>query len=180
MKTLKYFSLFFLAIAFASHSTDQSPEMQSVLNATHAMSTSGYTTMSAITLILYNNFLQWSTLNITGFTIFAPTDSAFISDISGKRDIPSSETIFIHYSTAYLSLREFGFWPEIPTISLQHNLIITRSFVDSEISICYVKVSTPPIYDDGYIIVYGIKQVFNISFAKEVKSSSNRIVHSEL
>lgn len=62
--------------------------------------------------------------------------------------------------------------------------IITSNFLNSEISICYVKISAPPIYGGGYLIVYSIKQVFSINFSIKTEdykdSSSNGIIHEKL
>ncbi|KAF3637105.1 putative dnaJ -like protein subfamily C member 14-like [Capsicum annuum] len=129
------------------------------------MYNSGYASISSITLILYDNFLHYIQLNVTGFTIFSPIDSAFISNVAGKKETLSDDTISIHYSPFYISLTSLLFTTEIPTISLHYNLITTSNFLDSDFSICNIKISSPPIYDDGYVIVYSIKQVFKINFA---------------
>ncbi|XP_060212221.1 uncharacterized protein LOC132639841 [Lycium barbarum] len=170
MAALKHFSLLILTVAFASLSAvnvQHSPEMQSVINVRHAMSISDYTTISAITLVLHNHLLEWTKLNLTGFTIFAPIDSAFISTASGKTEIPSMDTILVHYSPVYLPYRTLRFLREIPTISLQYNLFTTSIPLVSEISIGFVKISPLPIYDDGCVIVYSVEQVFDIGFTKD-------------
>ncbi|KAM3357945.1 putative fasciclin-like arabinogalactan protein 20 [Capsicum galapagoense] len=149
--------------------------MESIINA--SMYNSGYASISSITLILYDNFLHYIKLNVTGFTIFYPIDSAFISNVAGKKETLSDDTISIHYSPFYISLTSLLFTTEIPTISLHYNLITTSNFLDSDFSICNIKISSPPIYDDGYVIVYSIKQVFKINFAG--KTEDKDIIHEE-
>lgn len=177
MEALKYFSLFIFALACSSlfslsaaavHRQKLPPELQSLVNATRAMSSSGYTTMSALALELYNYLPRWSEDNLTGLTIFAPHDFAFISEISGKKETPPRDTILLHFSPLYLSRSKIRSMKEIPTVSIQYDLINTSNFFGSEISICNVKMSPdPPIYDDGYVIVYSIGQIFNINSAKD-------------
>lgn len=137
----------------------------------------GYNTMSDLALELYNYLPQWSKYNLTGFTIFAPHDFAFISDVTGMKEIPPGETILLHFSPLYLTVNQIRSMTEIPTVSLQYDLINTSNCFSSEISICYVKMfPDPPIYDDGYVIVYPIGQIFNIRFAKD----TGEVVHIEL
>ncbi|KAK4376371.1 hypothetical protein RND71_002667 [Anisodus tanguticus] len=159
--------------------------MQSIINATHAMSTSGYTTMSAITTKMHKLLLYWSKLNVTGFTIFAPIESAFTCDnVSGCTEATHFETVLLHYSPVYLPHGTLRFIMEIPTISIHEieieieSLTVTSFFGDSDIEIESVKVSLPPIYDDGCVIVYSIEQIFVINYINRkivvhTKSSSN-------
>ncbi|XP_059315496.1 putative fasciclin-like arabinogalactan protein 20 [Lycium ferocissimum] len=184
MAALNHFCLFILTVAFASFlylsavNGQHSPEMESVINATNAMSSSGYITMSAINTKLHKSLFHWTKLNLTGFTIFAPIESAFTcNNVSGKREAPSFETV-LHYSPVYLPYRTLCFLTEIPTIFVNKYLVVTSEILDSEISIGFVKISVPPIYDDGYVIIYSVDQVFDISFTKDKKvvhkkSSSN-------
>ncbi|KAM3323827.1 putative fasciclin-like arabinogalactan protein 20 [Capsicum chacoense] len=195
MGALKYFSLF-IVVAFASlsatisasvHRRYHSPEMQSVTNAIHTMYNKGYIAMSAFTVGMQDHLSEWSErYDVTGFTIFAPINSAFISDISGNVVIPSDEKLYLHCSPVrYNSLFALRFKTEIPTVSHKYNLIVTSGLLDYDISICNVKISSPPIYDDGYVIVYSIGQLFSFSSAKDIvaayrNSSSYRVIHAEL
>ncbi|XP_031286823.1 putative fasciclin-like arabinogalactan protein 20 [Pistacia vera] len=138
------------AFAFASH-TDLS-------NALEILSNSGYLSM-ALTLQFTSKTLN---LDSKIITIFAPSDLAFVQ--SGRLSLLQLQ---YHISPAQLfqdTLKTLPFGSRIPTLLLNHSLIVTTADYNAPFSINGISIDESPVYDEGFLVIYGMDAFFDTSF----------------
>ncbi|KAK4358389.1 hypothetical protein RND71_023999 [Anisodus tanguticus] len=166
------FNSFFILAVFISFSSSQTthsppppPPPQSLLNAAETLSNSGYISMSLTLSLITDTILSRATTN--SLTIFSPPDTSFSQ--SGQ---PSLTHILLHITPISLSLSSLQSLPyssKIPSLSPSNSLYITSlpSRPDpTQISINNVKLMNPPIYDDGFVIVFAIEDFFEQNFTR--------------
>ncbi|XP_057965069.1 putative fasciclin-like arabinogalactan protein 20 [Malania oleifera] len=150
------FSLFLLSLL--SSSAVLLPE--TFRNATQTLSDSGFLSM-ALTLQLASPTLLLN--SSPAATIFAPSDAAFL--LSGQ---PSLLLLQFHISPLRLHPQNLSALPPgatIPTLLLNHSLIVTAPSDGVDFTINNVKIEDSPVYDDGSsMVIYGIEEFFNSSF----------------
>ncbi|CAE6203268.1 unnamed protein product [Arabidopsis arenosa] len=144
-----FFLLFFVLDPVA-------PSVTSVSSAVEVLSDSGYLSMG-LTLQLANqdlNLEDWQEL-----TIFAPYDQAF-----SRFGQPSLLDIKYQLSPTRLpgeALRNLPNGAKIPTLRSDSSLTVTNSSrFGRKISINNVVVQDSPVFDDGYIVIYGSGEFF--------------------
>ncbi|XP_019088009.1 PREDICTED: putative fasciclin-like arabinogalactan protein 20 [Camelina sativa] len=133
------------------------PSLTSVSSAVEVLSDSSYFSMG-LTLKLASqdlNLDDWQEL-----TIFAPSDQAFTR--SGQ---PSLLDIKYQLSPTRLSgesLRNFPNGAKIPTLRSNSSLVVSNSsrFGGGKASINGAVVQDSPVFDDGYIVIYGSDEFF--------------------
>ncbi|KAL3635999.1 hypothetical protein CASFOL_020546 [Castilleja foliolosa] len=157
-----------LLISLSVLSTVSQPESsptppQSIINAAETLANSGYTAMSLTLQLIAPTLPLPSSDSPTALTIFSPPDDAFSN--SGQ---PPLSLLLLHFSPLTLSpasLLSLPFASTIPSLSPSKHLFITSdSDQPKQISINNVKVHEPPIFDDGFAIVYAIDNFFTLSF----------------
>ena len=140
-----------------------------IIDASEILSDSGFDSM-ALTLELVSQTL---TLNAPTLTIFAPADAAFTK--SGQ---PSLSLLQYHFCPLPLppqTLKSLPGGTKIPTLSRGRMLIVTTSPTDSETSLNNVKLSgESPIFDDGSLIIYGVREFFDPNFRAPGPGNSPR------
>ncbi|CAH8277729.1 unnamed protein product [Arabidopsis lyrata] len=144
-----FFFLFFVLDLVA-------PSLTSVSSAVEVLSDSGYLSMG-LTLQLANqdlNLEDWQEL-----TIFAPSDQDF-----SRFGQPSLLDIKYQLSPTRLpgeTLRNLPNGAKIPTLRSDSSLTVTNSSRFGRIiSINNVVVQDSPVFDDGYIVIYGSGEFF--------------------
>ncbi|GAA0171516.1 hypothetical protein LIER_25526 [Lithospermum erythrorhizon] len=99
-------------------------------------------------------------------TIFTPPDSAFVA--SGQ---PSLSQLLLHFVPLSLSLSSLSSLPygtKIHTLSNSASpLVITSAPGNSRVEINEVAVLGSPIYDDGFVVVFGVEDFFKLNFTIE-------------
>ncbi|CAL8995080.1 unnamed protein product [Prunus brigantina] len=132
---------------------------QAVLDAAEILSDSGFVSM-ALTLELVSQSLVPQSPSLT---IFAPPDTAFTR--SGQ---PSLSLLQIHFCPLPLPLQTLKALPagtKIPTLLSGHSLIVTTPSSGAPISLNNVKItSAAPLYDDGFLIIFGVDKFFDANF----------------
>ncbi|EOA18800.1 hypothetical protein CARUB_v10007414mg [Capsella rubella] len=159
-----FFLLFFVLDLVA-------PSVASFSSAVEVLSDSGYFSMG-LTLKLANqdlNLEDWQEL-----TIFAPSDQA-CSRFGGQ---PSLLDIKFQLSPTRFpgeSLRNLPNGAKIPTLGSNSSLFVTNSsrFGGGKFSINDVVVQDSPVFDDGYIVIYGSDDFFTSSTKISDDSSSS-------
>ncbi|KAJ6768754.1 hypothetical protein OIU74_022411 [Salix koriyanagi] len=94
-------------------------------------------------------------------TIFSPSDTAF--SLSGQ---PSLDLLHFHFSPRYFSLNSLKSLPpgyQFPTLFSNHSLVIT-SHADRQISVNGVQITGSALYDDGFLVVFGIDSFLDPDF----------------
>ncbi|XP_042009708.1 putative fasciclin-like arabinogalactan protein 20 [Salvia splendens] len=132
----------------------------SLCDAAETLANSGYIAMS-LTLQAISQRLPLSSSAVTPLTIFSPPDSSFAS--YGQPSLPH---LLLHFSPVSLSpsaLLSFPFSTPIPSLSHSKHLIVT-SIQSLKISINNVPVSSLPLLDDGFLLVYAIDSFFDPNF----------------
>ncbi|XP_008350997.3 putative fasciclin-like arabinogalactan protein 20 [Malus domestica] len=132
---------------------------QAVQDAAEILSDSGYVSM-AMTLELVSESLIPQSPSLT---IFAPPDSAFTK--SGQ---PALSLLQYHFCPLPLPLQTLKSLPpgtKIPTLLSGHSLSVTTPPSGVPISLNNVKITSgSPIYDDGFLIIFGIENFFDLNF----------------
>ncbi|KAL6543812.1 hypothetical protein OROGR_010309 [Orobanche gracilis] len=137
------------------------PTPQSIINAAETLASSGHTAMSLTLQLIAPTLPLPSVASTITLTIFSPSNAAFSS--FGQPSLPH---LLLHFSPLSLSpssLLSLPFSSTIPSLSPSKHLVIT-SDEPNEISINNVRISEPPIFDDGLVIVYAIDSFFNLNF----------------
>ncbi|XP_015075895.1 putative fasciclin-like arabinogalactan protein 20 [Solanum pennellii] len=169
MAFYKPFFFFFSSLLYFStaQSPPPPPPPQSLINAAETLSNSGYISMSLTLELIADTVISRATKNsLTGsaLTIFSPPDSSF-SDFGQ----PSLSHILLHFSPVSISLsslQSLPFSSKIPSLSPSSSLYVTSVGSDSRVSINNVEIVGSPIYDDGYVIVFGIEDFFTQNFTQ--------------
>ncbi|XP_020205990.1 putative fasciclin-like arabinogalactan protein 20, partial [Cajanus cajan] len=120
------------------------------------LSDSGFVSMSLTLEIVAETLLEQS----PSATVFAPSDTAF-----KKSGQPSLDLLRLHFAPLPLpppSLRLLTAGATIPTMLPGQSLTVTTS--DRVTSINNVRLTGSPIYDDGFLLVYGIERFFDPTF----------------
>ncbi|KAJ0053931.1 hypothetical protein Pint_03004 [Pistacia integerrima] len=150
-------SLFFSLIMF-SLSTFAFASRTALSNALEILSNSGYLSM-ALTLQFTSKTLN---LDCKIITIFAPSDLAFVQ--SGRLSFLQLQ---YHISPAQLfqdTLKTLPFGSRIPTLLPNHSLIVTTSDYNAPFSINGISIDESPVYDEGFLVIYGMDAFFDTSF----------------
>ncbi|XP_054808338.1 putative fasciclin-like arabinogalactan protein 20 [Prosopis cineraria] len=151
LQLLLLFSLCFFSLS-------SSVPYEAILDAADILFDSGFISMAlTIEVVAKTLFLQSPSL-----TIFAPSDSAF-----GKTGQPSLDLLRFHVAPMPLpaqSLRLLPSGAKIPTMFDKNSLVVTTPPSDRRISLNNVRVNISPIYDDGFMIIYGIERFFDPNF----------------
>ncbi|KAJ1377709.1 FAS1 domain [Sesbania bispinosa] len=95
-------------------------------------------------------------------TVFAPSDSTF-----KKSGQPSLDLLRFHLVPLPLqppSLRLLPAGAKIPTMLAGQSLTVTTSPSGRTTSLNNIRITALPIYDDGFLLVYGIDKFFDPSF----------------
>ncbi|CAN4121715.1 unnamed protein product [Withania somnifera] len=174
---------FFFIFITLSFSTAQSPPQlppppQSLLNAAESLSNSGYISMSLTLELIIDTVLSRAAKNSftgTSFTIFSPPDSSFTN--FGQ---PSLSHILLHFSPVSLSLsslQSLPFSSKIPSLSPSNSLYVTSNN-DLDVSINNVKIIGSPIYDDGFVVVFGIDDFFSQNFTRPNTNRNTNLIPS--
>ncbi|TKY50935.1 putative fasciclin arabinogalactan protein 20 [Spatholobus suberectus] len=131
---------------------------EAIFDAADVLSDSGFVSMSLTLEIVAETILEQS----PSATVFAPSDSAF-----KKSGQPSLDLLRFHFAPLPLppaSLRLLPAGARIPTMLPGQSLTVTTSPSDSETSVNNIKLTRSPIYDDGFLLVYGIERFFDPTF----------------
>ncbi|KAK9271568.1 hypothetical protein L1049_001929 [Liquidambar formosana] len=153
-----FFIVLSLVLVSLSLSSFALPCSQSFLKVTEILSNPSYLSM-ALTLQLISETIA---LNCSTATVFAPSDTAFT-----QLGQPSLFLLQYHISPLRLSienLKALPFGAMIPTLQSNHSLIITSSVLHDGLSINDVKINELAIFDDGFVVMYGMDEFFNSSF----------------
>ncbi|GAB2280008.1 hypothetical protein Dimus_014645 [Dionaea muscipula] len=131
---------------------------ESLREAVDVLSVSGYLSMSLTLDLVGEAFFSLS----PSATVFSPSDDAFV--LYGQ---PSVSLLKLHFTPLALSLSElqavpFGF--KIPTLDPNRSLVATTSLSDDRISINNVMIDGSPVFDDAFLVIYGIDEFFDPSF----------------
>ncbi|VVB09458.1 unnamed protein product [Arabis nemorensis] len=147
----KLFTTFFFLLISLSDSS-----LTPISSAVEVLSDSGYFSMG-LTLKLANqdlNLEDWQEL-----TIFAPSDQSFY-----KFGQPSLLDIKYHLSPTRLpgeTLRNLLNGAKIPTLRSNSSLSVTNSSRSGgNLSINDITVQDSPLFDDGYVVIYGADEFF--------------------
>jgi len=150
------------------------PSMTSVSSAVEVLSDSGYLSMG-LTLKLANqdlNLEDWQEL-----TIFAPSDQSF-----SKFGQPSLLDMKYQLSPTRLpgeTLRNLPNGAKIPTLRSNYSLTVTNSSrFGGKTSINNVVVQDSPVFDDGYVVIYGSDEFFTSPTKISDDSSSSSSIPS--
>ncbi|KAK4260724.1 hypothetical protein QN277_003802 [Acacia crassicarpa] len=131
---------------------------EAILDAADILFDSGFISMALTMEVAAKTLL----LQSPSLTIFAPSDSAF-----GKSGQPSLDLIRFHVSPMPLPMQSLRLLPsgaKIPTLLDKNSLVVTTPPSDRRISLNNVRVNISPIYDDGFIVIYGIDKFFDPNF----------------
>ncbi|KAJ4829349.1 hypothetical protein Tsubulata_024228 [Turnera subulata] len=130
---------------------------ETLLDMAETLSHSGYLSMSLTLQLVSNSVIPSSPF----LTVFAPSDAAFADSVQ-----PSLSLLRFHlspFSFPLFSLKSFLPGSKIPTLLANLSLTVTSSG-DDGISLNGVKITIPPVYDDGSLIVYGIEKFLDPGF----------------
>ncbi|KAG5240460.1 hypothetical protein OIU78_007011 [Salix suchowensis] len=130
----------------------------SIVDATQILSNSGYVAMALILEFGSQTDLIPPSQSLT---IFSPSDTAF--SLSGQ---PSLDLLHFHFSPRYFSLNSLKSLPpgyQFPTLFSNHSLVIT-SHADRQISVNGVQITGSALYDDGFLVVFGIDSFLDPDF----------------
>lgn len=138
--------------------------------------------MSIILENTLNNLICSSTNNTTNFTIFCPTEKAFLKIFPKYQDPPYR---LIQYHIVPLELNKniletfFLRGSKLKTLLIDHSIVVTTLPRLEKISINNVDIVEWDIYNDGRVIVHGIDEFFDPSletlffYGRDIGSSSN-------
>ncbi|XP_030441260.1 putative fasciclin-like arabinogalactan protein 20 [Syzygium oleosum] len=133
--------------------------LESLREATHALSNSGFVSMS-LTLNLISKTLI--SPQIPSLTIFSPSDDSF-----ARFGQPPLSLLRLHFSPHALSLDTLRLLPrgaKISTMNANHSLMVTTSPSDYQVEINGVKIVGSPVFNDGNLVVFGIEMFFDPEF----------------
>ncbi|KAK7343458.1 hypothetical protein VNO77_12217 [Canavalia gladiata] len=131
---------------------------EAIFDAADVLSDSGYVSMALTLEIVAETLLEQS----PSATVFAPSDSAF-----RKSGQPSLDLLRFHFAPLTLppaSLRLLPADTRIPTMLPGQSVTVTTSPSDRVTSLNNIKLTGSPIYDDGFLLVYGIERFLDPSF----------------
>ncbi|XP_059315498.1 putative fasciclin-like arabinogalactan protein 20 [Lycium ferocissimum] len=164
-----FFFIIFFFTSLLTFSTSQTttqpppPPPQSLLNAVETLSNTGHISMSLTLSLITDTILSRTTTN--SLTIFTPPDTSFSN--FGQ---PSLSHILLHFTPISLSLsslQSLPFSSKIPSLSPSNSLYITTLPSNTnQISINSVNIITPPIYDDGFVVIFAIDDFFKQNFTR--------------
>ncbi|KAL3331734.1 hypothetical protein AABB24_032376, partial [Solanum stoloniferum] len=123
----------------------------------------GYVSMSIILENTLNNFIS-SSPNTTNFTIFCPTEKAFLKIFPKYQDPPNR---LIQYHIVPLGLNKnvletfFHRGSKLKTLLLDHSIVVTKLPRSEKVSINNVDIAEWDVYNDGRVIVHGIEEFFD-------------------
>ncbi|KGN51507.1 putative fasciclin-like arabinogalactan protein 20 [Cucumis sativus] len=141
-----------------------------ILDASHILKDSGFFSMSLILDLASRSFLH----HFSSLTIFAPPDSAFSR--SGQPPLSLLQYHLLPHAFSAESLRSLPLNAKISTMLPSRFLTVTND--ETRISLNNVTVDSPPVYDDGSLIIFGIEKLFN-PFFDISNASSKRIMHPD-
>lgn len=150
--------LSFLLFFFLFFSLCGALPRESIFDAADVLSDSGFVSMALTLEIVAETLLEQS----SSATVFAPSDSAF-----KKSGQPSLDLLRFHFAPLPLPPASFRLLPagaKIPTMLSGQSLTVTTSPSDRVTSLNNIKISGSPIYDDGFLLVYGTDRFFDPSF----------------
>lgn len=150
LHALPLFSLFF--------SLSTALPRDAILDAADVLTDTGFVSMGLTLEIVAETLLEHS----PSATVFAPSDSAF-----KKSGQPSLDLLRYHFAPLPLPPRSLRILPagsNIPTMLVGQSLTATTSPSDLIASFNNVKITSMPIYDDGFLLVYGIERFFDPTF----------------
>ncbi|KAK7269848.1 hypothetical protein RIF29_22613 [Crotalaria pallida] len=153
--SLLFFPLLF-TLSFFSLSTALPSE--AIFDAADVLADSGFVSMALTLEVIAENILAHS----PSATIFAPSETAF-----RKSGQPSSDLLRFHFVPLPLppqSLRLLTTGAKIPTMLPGKSLTVTATSSDRITSINNLKITASPIYDDGFLLVYGVERFFDPNF----------------
>nr|XP_034902564.1 putative fasciclin-like arabinogalactan protein 20 [Populus alba]TKR84866.1 hypothetical protein D5086_0000252190 [Populus alba] len=142
-----------LLISFSS-----SLPTDSILDATQILSNSGYVAMALILEFGSQTDLIPPSQSLT---IFSPSDTAF--SLSGQ---PSLDLLHFHFTPRSFSLNSLKSLPpgyQIPTLFSNHSLVISSN-ADSQTSVNGVKINGSALYDDGFLVIFGVDNFLDPDF----------------
>ncbi|XP_028757778.1 putative fasciclin-like arabinogalactan protein 20 [Neltuma alba] len=131
---------------------------EAILDAADILLDSGFISMALTIEVVAKTLL----LQSPSLTVFAPSDSAF-----GKTGQPSLDLLRFHVAPMPLPAQSIRLLPsgaKIPTMFDKNSLVVTTPPSDRRISLNNVRVNISPIYDDGFVIIYGIERFFDPNF----------------
>ncbi|XP_027364770.1 putative fasciclin-like arabinogalactan protein 20 [Abrus precatorius] len=131
---------------------------EAIFDAADILSDSSFVSMALTLEIVAENLLEQS----PSATVFAPSDSAF-----KKSGQPSLDLLRFHLAPLPLppaSLRLLPAGARIPTMLPGQSLTVTTSPSERVASLNNIKLTESPIYDDGFLLVYGTERFFDPSF----------------
>ncbi|XP_057962232.1 putative fasciclin-like arabinogalactan protein 20 [Malania oleifera] len=151
--------LLFYLILLSALSLSSSLSSQTIQNAAAVLSDAGFDSMALTLQLASDSIIPSSNQTVT---IFSPSDSAFAQ--SGQ---PSLSLLQFHFSPltfSLQSLQSLPFGTRIPTMFPGHSLAVTTTEFDDQISLNNVSVDRSPIYNDHFLIIYGIHSFFDLKF----------------
>ncbi|XP_061365016.1 putative fasciclin-like arabinogalactan protein 20 [Gastrolobium bilobum] len=151
-------TLVFLLLLSSSFSLCRALPREAILDAADVLSDSGFVSMALTLEIVAKTLLEPS----PSATVFAPSDSAF-----KKSGQPSLDLLRFHLSPLPLpplSLRLLLPGSNIPTMLAGQSLTVTASTSEGATSLNNIRITESPIYDDGFLLVYGIERFFDPNF----------------
>ncbi|CAJ1977435.1 unnamed protein product [Sphenostylis stenocarpa] len=159
-----------IILSFFFFSLSRALPREAVFDAADVLSDSGFVSMALTLEIVAETLLEQS----PSATVFAASDSAF-----KKSGQPSLDLLRFHLSPLPLtpsSLRLLTAGARIPTMLPGQSLTVTTASSDRVTSINNIKLTESPIYDDGFLLVYGIHRFFDPNFqfnSRRPSSDSN-------
>ncbi|BAT93859.1 hypothetical protein LR48_Vigan609s002100 [Vigna angularis] len=151
-------ALLFFIPSFVLSSFCHALPREAVFDAADVLLDSGFVSMALTLEVVAERLLEQS----PSATVFAPSDSAF-----KKSGQPSLDLLRFHLAPLPLtpsSLRLLSAGARIPTMLPGQSLTVTTSPSDRATSINNIKLTPSPIYDDGFLLVYGIDRFFDPNF----------------
>jgi len=151
-------ALLFFIPSFILSSLCHALPREAVFDAADVLLDSGFVSMALTLEVVAETLLEQS----PSATVFAPSDSAF-----KKSGQPSLDLLRFHLAPLPLtpsSLRLLSAGARIPTMLPGQSLTVTTSSSDRATSINNIKLTPSPIYDDGFLLVYGIDRFFDLNF----------------
>lgn len=124
----------------------------------------GYVSMSIILETTLNNLISSSPKNTTNFTIFCPSEKAFLKIFPKYQGPPKR---LIQYHIVPLELNKniletfFHRGSKLKTLLLDHSIVVTTLPKLGNISINNVDIIEWDVYNDGHVIVHGIDEFFD-------------------
>ncbi|KAM3741339.1 hypothetical protein ACB098_08G169100 [Castanea mollissima] len=155
-----------LLISLFSYSLSSPLSSETILDASEILADTGYLSMS-LTLELISDTLF---PNSHSLTIFAPSDPAFMA--SGQPSLPLLQFHFSPFPMSLETLKSLPYGTEIPTMFQGHSLTVTSSPSDDHVSLNNVDITPLPIFDDGFLIIYGTREFFDPDFEVTAPESS--------